>query len=176
MGWIIKQHWYTPLLRCKRWACTLIRISWRLSNLGWLLLYNVQNCILSNTLFFKFKFFKFKLLLNSPNFTTCLRLPCLWHHNRLVKWGDLWCTSVDDFYLKRLSTPALWLGYGLVNTSTQNSGMQLLICVHPCAKVMALFLICENYQTLTFSNFLKIWVFQIEVLVSIYVKFHWNRP
>ena len=44
--------------------------------------------------------------------------------------------------------------------------------VHPCAKVMALFFKCENFQTLTFSNFLKIWTFQIEVLVSIYVKFH----
>ena len=43
MGWIMKQHWYTPLLHwwplCKRCACTLIRVSWRLSNLGWLLLY-----------------------------------------------------------------------------------------------------------------------------------------
>ena len=49
-------------------------------------------------------------------------------------------------------------------------------CVHPCAKVMALFFKCENFQTLTFLNFLKLWVFQTEVLVSIYVKFHWNRP
>ena len=48
--------------------------------------------------------------------------------------------------------------------------------VHPCAKVMALFLICENFQTLAFSNFLKMWVFQVEVLVSICLKFHWNRP
>ena len=44
--------------------------------------------------------------------------------------------------------------------------------VHPCAKVMALFFKCENFQTLTFSYFLKIWAFQIEVLVSIYLKFY----
>ena len=44
--------------------------------------------------------------------------------------------------------------------------------VHPCVKVMALFFKCENFQILTFSNFLKIWLFQIEVLVSIYIKFH----
>ena len=35
--------------------------------------------------------------------------------------------------------------------------------VHPCAKVMALFFKCENFQTLTFTYFLKIWAFQIEV-------------
>ena len=43
MGWIMKQHWYTPLLHWwpsyKRCACTLIKVSWRLSNLGWLQLY-----------------------------------------------------------------------------------------------------------------------------------------
>ena len=44
--------------------------------------------------------------------------------------------------------------------------------VHPCAKVMALFLKCENFQTLTFSNFLENLAFQLEMLVSIYVKFH----
>ena len=49
------------------------------------------------------------------------------------------------------------------------------VVVHPCAKVMALFFKCENFQTLTFSNFLKIWVFQIKVLESINVEFHWNR-
>ena len=48
--------------------------------------------------------------------------------------------------------------------------------VHSCAKVMALFFKCENFQILTFSNFLKILAFQMKVLVSIYVKFHWNRP
>ena len=48
--------------------------------------------------------------------------------------------------------------------------------VHPCAKVMALFLKWENFQNLTFSNFLKIRAFKIEVLVSNYDKFHWNRP
>ena len=43
--------------------------------------------------------------------------------------------------------------------------------IHPCAKVMALFFKCENFQTLTLSNFLKLWVFQTEVLVSIYLNF-----
>ena len=51
----MKHHWYTPLLHwwplCKWCTCTLMRVSWRLSNLGWLLLYNVQNCIPSNKLF-----------------------------------------------------------------------------------------------------------------------------
>ena len=51
----MKQHWYTSLLRWwplfKRCTCTLIRVSWRISNLNWLLLYNVQNCILLNKLF-----------------------------------------------------------------------------------------------------------------------------
>ena len=44
--------WYTCLLRwwplCKWRICTLIRVSWRISNLDWLLLYFVQKCILSN--------------------------------------------------------------------------------------------------------------------------------
>ena len=38
MGWIMKQHWYTQLLRLwplsKRCTCTLIRVSSRLRNLG----------------------------------------------------------------------------------------------------------------------------------------------
>ena len=38
--------WYTCLLRwwplCKRCICTIIRVSWRISNLDWLLLYFVQ--------------------------------------------------------------------------------------------------------------------------------------
>ena len=50
------------------------------------------------------------------------------------------------------------------------------LLVHPCAKVMALFSKCKNFQILTSSIFLKIWRFKIEVLVSIYVKFHCNRP
>ena len=35
---------FTPLVAlCKRCTCTLIRVSWRISNLDGLLLYNVQN-------------------------------------------------------------------------------------------------------------------------------------
>ena len=47
--------WYTCLLRwwplCKGCTFTLIRVSWRISNLDWLLLYYVQKCILSNKSF-----------------------------------------------------------------------------------------------------------------------------
>ena len=47
--------WYTCFLRCwplcKLCICTLIRVSWRISNLDWLLLYFVQKCILSNKSF-----------------------------------------------------------------------------------------------------------------------------
>ena len=50
--------------------------------------------------------------------------------------------------------------------------------VRPCAKVMALFLNVKIFKLwlLQISNFLKLWVFQTEVLVSTYVKFHWNLP
>ena len=42
---------------------------------------------------------------------------------------------------------------------------------HRCAKVMALSFKCEYFQTLTFSNFLKIWVCQKEVLESFMLNF-----
>ena len=60
-------------------------------------------------------------------------------------------------------------------TSDVSNGVNVRF-VHPCAKVMALFFKCKNFQTLTFSNFLNILAFQTDVLVSIYLKFHWNRP
>ena len=43
--------------------------------------------------------------------------------------------------------------------------------VHPCAKVIALFSICENFLILYFSNFLEILGIKIEELVNIYLIF-----
>ena len=46
------------------------------------------------------------------------------------------------------------------------------LVIHPCAKVIALFIKCDEIHILPLSNFLKIWIFKIEVLVNLLYKFH----
>ena len=81
--------WYTCFLRwwplCKRCICTLIRVSWRISNLDWLFLYFVQKCILSNKSLVKFKF-KFTHLHPNPNLSLVFLIRFSAHHDDGIKW------------------------------------------------------------------------------------------
>ena len=90
----------SPLLRwwylCKQCTCTSIRIARQISNLGWLLLCNVQNCILLN-----------KLLLSSSFQVQPLAFrPSVLHDDNVAQtvtfldpWF-LWCVIIRKKYMK----------------------------------------------------------------------------
>ena len=143
--------------------------------------------------------FLIRIMYIHPNFSLChcplphvhdFEFKCLhWHYGDVIKVAIAsQITSLTIVYSivysdadqrKHQSAASLAFVRGItaqMASSAENVSMWwrhhgLNLQAHPCAKVIALFHIWQNFPIFHFSNFLQKWEFKTEVLVSIHLRF-----